>query len=105
MLSICTDISKFEEFKHRFKSSNAELKYVDIATVSSESLVEQAESILQHHTDVCVFLGYLEPGWMLELPHQTILRKLIRTHEVGVVCQFTDSLPFSWKNEIRILYS
>jgi hypothetical protein len=71
----------------------------------SSQLVEQAESILSHHSDACIFLGYLEPGWMLEPTHQTILRSLFRKFDVGFVCKFTDSIPFAWKNEIEVLYS
>lgn len=105
MLWVCTDLSKFQEFREMFKTLNSSVTCVDISTVVSDMIVENADSILQHHTDSCVFLGYVEPGWMLDLSHQTRIRKLIREYEVGLVCNFTDSLPFSWKNEIRTLYT
>ena len=104
MLWVCTDISKFTEFKTVFKASNSIFNFVDLSTIPSDSLAEQAESILQHHTHTSIFLGYLEAGWMLELSDQTLLRKLIRIHEVGIVCNYQDSLPFSWKNEIEVVY-
>ena len=79
--------------------------WIDISNLPSSQLVEQSESILSHHSEVCVFLGYIEPGWMLEPTHQTILRNLFRKFDVGFVCNFKDSIPFSWKNEIDVLYS
>ena len=104
MLWVCTDIAKFQEFKTVFRGSNENLKFVDLSTIASDTLIEQSDAIIQHHTEACVFLGYLEPGWMLELSCQTLMRTLIRTHEVGMVCQYPESLPFSWKNEIEVLY-
>jgi len=104
MLWVCRDIAKFTEFKKVFKGSNDTLKFVDLSIIPSDSLMEQSDAIMQHHTQACVFLGYLEPGWMLDSSCQTVLRGLIRTHEVGMVCQYPESLPFSWKNEIDVLY-
>lgn len=104
MLWVCTDITKFQEFKKVFNQSHPSLKFVDLSTISSELLVEQSESILQHHTNTSVFFGYLEAGWMLDLSHQTLLRKLVRMQNVGLVCKYPESIPFSWKNEIEVLY-
>lgn len=104
MLWVCTDIDKFHEFKKVFKGSNEASTFIDLSTIPSESLLEQSDAIMQHHNNVCVFLGYLEAGWMLDLSCQTLLRNLIRTHSVGLVCHYQESLPFSWKNEIDVLY-
>jgi hypothetical protein len=104
MLWVCTDIAKFTEFKKVLRGSHENVKFVDLSIVSSDSLMEQADAIMQHHTRACVFLGYLEPGWMLDSSCQIVLRKLIRTHEVGMLCHYPESLPFSWKNEIEVLY-
>jgi hypothetical protein len=60
---------------------------------------------MTHHTNCCVFLGYLEPGFMLELTHQTRIRKLFRKFPVGMTTHFVESIPFSWKNEIDIYYT
>ena len=84
---------------------NRESTWIDISKLSSSELIEQSESILSHHTNACIFLGYLEPGWMLELTHQTLMRNLFRKFPVGFVCKFVESIPFSWKNEIEVLYS
>lgn len=105
MLWVCDTICKFEEFRRVFTSLHANQKLIDISKIPSEDLIEQADSILSHHADVCVFLGYLEPGWMLESHNQTRMRELFRKFTVGFVCQFQDSIPFSWKNEIEVLYS
>ena len=105
MLWVCDTISKFEEFRSVFVSLHPDTTLIDISTISSEELITQTDSILSHHSDVCIFLGYLEPGWMLESHHQTRMRDLFRKFNVGFVCQFQDSIPFSWKNEIEVLYS
>jgi len=105
MLWVCDDVVKFELFKTIFQEMNQQSKWIDISKLPSSELVEQSESILSHHTDACVFLGYLEPGWMLEPTHQTLMRNLFRKFPVGFVCKFVESIPFSWKNEIEVLYS
>ena len=105
MLWVCDNIKSYEVFKTVFRELHKKSVWMDISKLSSEELTEQSESIISHHSDACVFLGYLEPGWMLEPTHQTILRNLFRKFDVGFVCKFTDSIPFSWKNEIDVLYS
>lgn len=105
MLSVCTDILKFHSFLETFRKRNETLKYIDLSKLSSESLITEADSIVQHHKDCFIFLGYLEPGWMLEPSHQTRLRKLFRNFPVGLVLHHVESLPHSWKNEIDIVYT
>lgn len=105
MLWVCDNIGSYEVFKTVFQEMYKDSTWIDISNLPSSQLVEQSESILSHHPNATVFLGYLEPGWMLELTHQTILRNLFRKFDVGFVCKFQDSIPFSWKNEIEVLYS
>jgi hypothetical protein len=105
MLFVCSSVSKFTEFKEMFKAQHSSSQWVDISTIPSENLIEQCDAILNHHTDSCVFLGYLEPGWMLDPPHQTRMRTLFRKFSVGLVCEFPESIPFSWKNETETIYS
>ena len=105
MLWVCDDITKYETFRYVFQHMNKDGMWVDISKIPSENLVEQSESLLAHHSNAVVFLGYLEPGWMLEPTHQTILRNLFRKFTVAFVCKFLDSIPFSWKNEIEVMYS
>ena len=105
MLFVCSSVCKFTEFKEIFKKEHESSQWVDISNVPSDNLMEQCDAILSHHTNPCVFLGYLEPGWMLESPHQTRLRTLFRKFPVGFVCEFPISIPFSWKNETHTIYT
>jgi hypothetical protein len=102
MLYVSTDITKFHEFFDHFQKTHENI--IDLSKVSSSELSAQCDSIVGHHKSCAVFLGYLEPGWMLDSPSQTRLRKLIRKFPVAFLCNFLESLPFSWKNEIDILY-
>ena len=56
-------------------------------------------------TDKKVFLGYLEPGWMLDPKHDARIRRFIRKFDVYMVSMFPESLSFSWKNEIHTFYT
>ena len=101
MLVVCADINRFNEFKDLIKN---DLQFIDLARVPSSTLADESDSIVSHHTNCVVFLGYLEPGWMLEPAHQTRLRKLFRKFTVGLVTHFVESIPYSWKNEISTFY-
>jgi hypothetical protein len=96
MLDVCCNIVKYSQFSKGFD--------IDISRVSSSELITQAEAIFQHHTGKSIFLGFLEPGWMLSPEHQTRMRPIFRKFKVGFVCFHKSSIPFSWKNEIDILY-
>jgi hypothetical protein len=100
MLWICSDVSKYSDFKNRFKKEH----FLDLSRVPSSCLADECDSIVNHHSKCVVFLGFLEPGWMLEPTHQTRIRKLFRKFEVGMITNFVESLPFSWKNEIHTFY-
>lgn len=101
---MCNDISKFNEFKKAFYTTHYGSSIIDLSRVASVKLADESDSIVDHHAKCAVFLGYLEPGWMLEPTHQTRIRKLFRKFPVGVVTNFVESLPFSWKNEIDTFY-
>lgn len=105
MLWVSTDLTYFSRFRDIFKEKHNDKDFLDISKLPSSQLAEESLSIVGHHTNVAVFLGYLEPGWMMDLTHQTILRKLIRKFPVAMVCHYSESIPFSWKNEISILYT
>lgn len=104
MLFVCSNLEAYKVFRETFQTENS-TQFLDLSKVPSVCLADEADSILSHHKQCCVFLGYIEPGWMLEPTHQTRLRKLFRKFPVALVCQFTDSLPFSWKNEIDSFYT
>ncbi len=105
MLYICDDVTKYKEFFQVFRELHKDLRCIDLSNLHSSSLASEAASIVDHHKSCCVFLGYVEPGWMLDPSTQVQLRKLFRKFPVGVVSQFFESLPFSWKNEIDTLYT
>jgi hypothetical protein len=99
MLYICLDISRFSEFCEMFGAT------LDLSRIPSDKLADEADAIVNHHTDCKVFLGHLEPGWMLDPTHQTRLRKLFRKFSVAIVTHFPESLPYSWKTETDVIYS
>ena len=77
---------------------------IDLSTLSSELLADECDRIIDHHSDKKIFLGYLEPGWMLDPKHDARIRRLIRKFDVYLVSLFPESLSFSWKNEIKLVY-
>lgn len=102
MLYVCSNLKKYSDFKKSFLENHDTV--IDLSRVPSTQLVNECDSITDHHGNCSVFLGYLEPGWMLEAAHQTRIRKLIRKFDVGMVTFFPESIPFSWKNEIHTYY-
>jgi len=104
MLYVCLNLSDYAKFKESFCQANTGT-FLDLSKVPSSQLADEVNSIVTHHSNCCVFLGYLEPGWMLEPAHQTRIRKLFRKFPVAMTSNFVESLPFSWKNEIHTLYT
>jgi hypothetical protein len=104
MLWVSTDIIEIDKFKKLFRQHFQGMVLLDLSKTPCSMIASESISITNHHSECCVFLGYLEPGWMLEPTHQTLMRKMIRKFPVAMCCQFTESLPFSWKNEIQYLY-
>jgi len=105
MLTVCTNITQFHSFAELFGQMHEGKRVLDLSKVSCSNLASECLAIVNHHTDIAIFLGYLEPGWMLEGSHQVQIRKLLRKFPVAMVCKFVDSIPFSWKNEIDMLYT
>ena len=105
MLFVCTNIKQFHTFAEKFKQMFESKKVLDLSKVGCATLAAESLSIVNHHSDIVVFLGYLEPGLMLEPSHQVQLRKLIRKFPVAMLTKFVDSIPYSWKNEIDTIYS
>lgn len=104
MLYLSTNIQSYQTFREMFRKM-FDTQFLDLSRVPSSQLADEAEAILNHHKHCHVFLGYLEPGWMLEPTHQTRMRKLFRNFPVGIITHFVESLPFSWKNEIHTFYT
>ena len=105
MLYVLTNILQFQEFLEYFKQTHGTSKLLDLSKVPISKLSEESISVVNHHSECAVFLGYLEPGWMLESAHQVQLRKLIRKFPVAMISKFLDSIPFSWKNETHSIYT
>lgn len=105
MLYLTSDITNYSKFLNIFKETHKNIDLIDLSKVSTDIIANECDSIVNHHKECFVFLGYLEPGWMLEPTHQTRLRKLFRKFPVGLVLQYPESLPYSWKNEIDIIYT
>lgn len=78
---------------------------IDLSLISINNLANECDQILQHHQECIVFLGYLEPGWMLDPKDEARIRRLIRKFKCYLICLHPQSLPFSWKNEIEIVYT
>ena len=104
MLFASTNLSTFNEFKEMFKDLYNDKTFLDLSKVPLDELANESMAIVNHHSNCAIFLGHLEPGFMLDSISQVILRKLIRKFPTGIICKFTESLPFSWKNEIDTLY-
>lgn len=104
MLFVSTNLKNFNEFKEIFKDLFNDKTFIDLSRVPLNELANESMSIVNHHSNCAIFLGHLEPGFMLDSISQVILRKLIRKFPTGIICKFTESLPFSWKNEIDTLY-
>lgn len=105
MLYISTDIRRFDEFRELFKSEHEKGHYIDLSKIPSSELLGEVANASQHMSDASIFLGYIEVGWMLTPAYQTLMRVAIRKFRVGMVCNYLESLPYSWKNEIHTLYT
>ena len=95
MLFVYTYPKKFEELRK---------DCIDLSLVSASDLAEQCEVLMSHKNECRIFLGYLEPGWMLDPKHEARIRPILRKFQVYLLCFHLKSLPFSWKNEIDTVY-
>jgi hypothetical protein len=91
-------------FSDKWKALFPDKTFLDLSKQAPANLASESMSIVSHQTNCCIFLGYLEPGWMLDSCHQVILRKMIRKFPVAIMCFYMDSIPFSWKNETETIY-
>ena len=93
-------------YNHIFDFSELRKKCtIDLSKLPSERLADECDRILQHHSNCILFLGFLEPGWMLDPRHEARIRLAIRKFETHIVTLHLESLPFAWKNEIDTLYT
>lgn len=104
MLWVSNSILKFKDFKDIFQMSHSDVTFLDLSTIPLNKLADSCNDIVEHQSKCAVFLGHLEAGWMLEMSHQTRIRKLIRKFPVAMLTYYVESIPFSWKNEIEIFF-
>ena len=104
MLFLCNTVTNFHKFRELFHKTYEGKHSIDLSKVSVSELADQSDSVLNHHKECAIFLGYLEPGWMLENTAQTRMRKLFRKFDVWLVTEYVDSLPFAWKSEIETVF-
>jgi hypothetical protein len=105
MLWVSTDIQSVHEFRELFRKTHENVPFLDLSKLQLNELAVECESIVNHHKSCVVFLGYLEPGWMLDPAHQTRIRKLFRKFPVAFLSFFLESLPYSWKTETEFIYT
>lgn len=105
MLYLSSVLSKYSEFREQFRKAHEDIPFLDLSRIPSASLADEAAAVVSHHVKCAVFLGYLEPGWMIDPSYQTRIRKLFRKFDVGIVSFYPESLPYSWKNEINTFYT
>ena len=82
-----------------------ERDFIDLSKVSSDQLAEQVETIRTHQTEPkTVFIGYIDPLYMLSPYHETILRRGLTDCRIVFVCSDPTALSFCWKNGITELH-
>jgi hypothetical protein len=97
MLTVYTSMEDAEQFLDAYPDT---LNWSD-CTIAE--IVAQSETVVEHHSNVSVFLGYLD-GWMLSLTDEIRLRPIIRKFAVCLVSRYPVSLSLAWKNECALLY-
>jgi len=77
---------------------------IDLSKHMSSELVDKLETIYAHHSDATIYLGFLDPLFMLSPQEETRMRKAIRKFRVLIAVRNPFTLPFSWKNGISKLF-
>lgn len=100
MLTVYTD---WMDAKMAFIRDHPGMAVLDWSDSSPEELVYLAETAVQHHHEVAIFLGALE-GWMLSALQEIRLRALLRKFPVALICKYPLGLSAAWKNELRAIH-
>ena len=77
---------------------------LDLSNLTPSNLVDTLETICQHKTSSNIWIGFLDPLWMLTEPERIRMRTCIRKLEITMTCSNPRLLPYSWKAEIRKLF-
>jgi hypothetical protein len=81
-----------------------ETNMIDISSIPSADLVEHVETIRTHQKiQTTIYLGFLDPIWMLSPYHETLLRRAIRECRLILLTSDPTLLSFSWKNGLDSL--
>lgn len=87
------------------KVQEQETGYIDLSKLPSSDLAEQTETIRKHQKEkTSIYLGFLDPLFMMTPYHETILRRSIQSCRVVLVCSDPTALSFCWKNGIEELH-
>ena len=79
--------------------------FIDLSKLPSADLADQTETIRTHQKgQTSIYLGFLDPLFMLTPYHETILRRSIQSCRVVLVCSDPTALSFCWKNGIEELH-
>jgi hypothetical protein len=82
-----------------------EQDFIDLSNIPSNRLAEQADVVRRHQTSIkTIYLGFLDPLFMLTPHHETLLRKVIDACRVILLTSDPGSLTLFWKNGITELY-
>jgi hypothetical protein len=87
-----------------FSTLNLPKGILDIASLCPSELVQTLETICQHKSTATVWVGYLDPLWMLTEPERIRMRECIRKLTVYMVCSNPRLLPMGWKMELQDVY-
>ena len=72
--------------------------YIDLSKTRACDIPEAIRTIQSHHANPSIYIGYLDPLWMLTPPQEVLCRSALRSCTVGLVVSNPLILPLSWKN-------
>lgn len=82
-----------------------ERNVIDLSNTPSARLAEQANTVRTHQTSMTtIYLGFLDPLFMLTPHHETLLRKVIDACRVILLTSDPGALSLFWKNGISELH-
>jgi hypothetical protein len=72
--------------------------YIDVSKTRGSEITETMATIYSHHPGSAIYLGFVDPLFMLTPPHEASCRRVFRGCTVALVCSNPLLLPYSWKN-------
>lgn len=72
--------------------------YLDVSKTRASDLAETMNTIYSHHPGSAIYLGFVDPLFMLTPSHEASCRRVFRGCTVALVCSNPLLLPYSWKN-------